>query len=77
MTELTKIKKSKINIENDKLQRKERRKQHAFVFELVRLFFSWGEALFLNVPHPYFLGRGDFWLRDSLAQSYGAGVKTF
>ena len=39
--------------------------------------FSWGEALFLNVPHPYFLGRGDLWLRDPLAQSYGAKVKTF
>ena len=39
--------------------------------------FSWGEALFLDVPSSNFLGRGDLELRGPLAQSCGAKVKTF
>ena len=41
------------------------------------LFFSWGEALFLDVPSSNFLGRGDLELRGPLAQSCDAKVKTF
>ena len=77
ITEFMKNIKSKISQENDELQRKGRRKQCAFAFKLVSLLFSWGEALFLNVPHLHFLGRGDFQLGPPLTEICGAMVKTF
>ena len=43
------------------------------------LFFSshGAKPSSLMFLHPYFSGRGDFWLRAPLAQSWGAKVKTF